>query len=448
VKPEILVIDDDIQVLDFFKNFFIKKDFIAHVAENWFQGEQILFSKPIDVLLLDLQLPGRNGIEILKEVKKQFPLLETVIFSGNPNVEVAVEAIKVGAFDFIEKTYSIEKIFTIIENAFKIKKLKEENLFLKKIKNHITRPIIGESKTIQRIKKEILIASQSDATVLITGENGTGKQIVAESIHQASPRAHANFIDINCAAIPENLLESELFGYEKGAFTGAVQMVKGKFELSHEGSFFLDEIGEMSLALQAKLLKVLESKTFSRLGGNNQIHLNTRMIAATNIDIQKEIEQNTFRKDLFYRLNVIPIHIPPLRERLEDIPLLIRAFLKEIGKEEKKFSDSALQLLSQYHWPGNVRELRNIVERTVIMTPGKKIMEKEEVAKYLQHAESLSKPQENLANLSLKDYLAQKEKNYLERVLKESKNQKIASETLKIDRTVLYRKIKKYNIKI
>lgn len=448
MKPEILVIDDDVQVLDFFKDFFIKKDFIAHVAENWFQGEQILFSNPIDVLLLDLQLPGRNGIEILKEVKKQFPLLETVIFSGNPNVEMAVEAIKVGAFDFIEKTYSIEKIFTIIENALKIKKLKEENQFLKKIKNHITRPIIGESKTIQRIKKEILIASQSDATVLITGENGTGKQIVAESIHQASPRAHANFIDINCAAIPENLLESELFGYEKGAFTGAVQMVKGKFELSHEGSFFLDEIGEMSLALQAKLLKVLESKTFSRLGGNNQIHLNTRIIAATNIDIQKEIEQNTFRKDLFYRLNVIHIHIPPLRERLEDIPLLIRAFLKEIGKEEKKFSDSALQLLSQYHWPGNVRELRNIVERTVIMTPGKKIMEKEEVAKYLQQIENLSKPQENLAHLSLKDYLAQKEKSYLEKVLKESKNQKTASETLKIDRTVLYRKIKRYNIKI
>ncbi len=422
-----------------------QQGFEVETASNWKTAEKIIFSSPLDVILLDVQLPGKNGIEILKVVKSKFPMLEVVVFSGQANIELAVEAIKQGAFDFIEKSYSIEKVTTIIENALKIKELKEENLFLKKISKKAKKEITGNSDVMKKITEEIMIAAKSNANVFITGENGTGKQLVAEYIHFYSPNESGNFVDINCAAIPENLLESELFGYDKGAFTGAVNNTKGKFELADHGTLFLDEIGELPLLLQAKLLKVLESRCFNRLGSTKEVNINARLISATNIDVEKEIEKNQFRKDLFYRLNVIHIHLPPLRDRKEDIPLLIEGFLKEIGKLEKKFSVDALELLLKYHWPGNVRELRNIVERAVIMTSHKKIIEQEDLEKYIQVSD-IKEVSDDI--ITLKEYLNIKEQEYIARVLKKYDTQKEAANALNLERTVLYRKIKKYNIKI
>lgn len=451
MKSRILVVDDEVNICNFYEDYLTKQDYQVFTANNWKKAEKIIFSNPLDVILLDLQLPGKNGIEILKEIKKKFQLLEVIIFSGQANIQVAVEAIKEGAFDFIQKSDSIEKILTVIENGVRFKQLKEENLILKKIKKLPEKDFIGKSPVIQKIKREIMIAAKSDANVLITGENGTGKQIIAENIHFFSG-SEGNFVDINCAAIPENLLESELFGYEKGAFTGAYSTNKGKFELAEHGSLFLDEIGEMPAPLQAKLLKALESRIYRRLGSVESLNLSARIIAATNIDIEKEIKENNFRKDLFYRLNVIHIHLPPLRERLEDIPLLIETFLKQLGKAEKKFSLDAVQYLSQYSWPGNIRELRNIVERSVIMNGNQKLIEKEDIKDYLQVNQSLDMidAEDDLDNseLSLKEFLEKKEKNYIKSILKKTKTQKEAASLLKIERTVLYRKIKKHNIKI
>lgn len=444
MKRKILVIDDEPGIRSFFKDFLGQKGYEIFTAGNWENAEKVIYANALDLILLDVQLPGKNGIEILKEVKSKFPMLEIIVFSARAKIELAVEAIKQGAFDFIEKTDAIEKILTIIENALKIKKLKEENIYLKKMSDKAIKTLIGEAESIRQIREEIVIAAQNDANVLITGENGTGKQIVAENIHYLSPNLSGNFVDINCAAIPENLLESELFGYDKGAFTGAVANTKGKFEIANGGTMFLDEIGELPLILQAKLLKALESRIFSPLGSTKNVQLSARIIAATNRDIELEITDNKFRKDLYYRLNVIHIHMPPLRERPGDIPLLVNNFLKEIGKESKKFSSPAIDLLLQYNWPGNVRELRNIVERAVIMTGNQKIIEQSDVERYIQVGKI--KPRED-GFLSLKDYLNQKEKEYLEKILNQFPTQKEASELLQIERTVLYRKIKKYNLK-
>ena len=444
MKRKILVIDDEPGIRSFFKDFLGQKGYEIFTAGNWDNAEKVIYANALDLILLDVQLPGKNGIEILKEVKSKFPMLEIIVFSARAKIELAVEAIKQGAFDFIEKTDAIEKILTIIENALKIKKLKEENIYLKKMSDKAIKTLIGEAESIRQIREEIAIAAQTDANVLITGENGTGKQIVAENIHYLSPNISGNFVDINCAAIPENLLESELFGYEKGAFTGAVTNTKGKFEIANGGTMFLDEIGELPMVLQAKLLKALESRVFSPLGSTKNVQLSARIIAATNRDIELEIADNKFRKDLYYRLNVIHIHMPPLRERPGDIPLLLNNFLKEIGKESKKFSSPAIDLLIQYNWPGNVRELRNIVERAVIMTGNQKIIEQSDLERYIQVGKI--KPRED-AFVSLKDYLGQKEKEYLERILNHFPTQKEASELLQIERTVLYRKLKKYNLK-
>jgi len=447
MKPNLLVVDDEPGIRSFFTDFLSQKGFNVYGSSNWKDAQKILFSVPLDVVLLDLQLPGKDGLEILKEIKAKFPLLEVIIFSGKASVEFAVKSIKEGAFDFIEKSYSIEKILTIIENALKLKNLKEENIQLKKLKGFQAKPMIGESSIMQKIREEILISAKTESNVLITGENGTGKQVVAENIHFYSSHSEGKFVDINCAAIPENLLESEFFGYEKGAFTGAVSTTKGKFEIAaNHGTIFLDEIGEIPRPLQAKLLKVLESKTFSRLGSTDVIQMNARIVAATNIDIQKEIALNNFRKDLFYRLNVIHIQLPPLRERKEDIPILVNQFLQEIKKEEKHFTDSALEFLTRYDWPGNIRELKNIVERVVIMTKNKKEIEVEDLSKYLEVQNIPKAEQEKF--LPLKDYLAAKEREYLTRVLPNFKTQKEASEMLAIERTVLYRKLKKYNINL
>jgi two-component system nitrogen regulation response regulator NtrX len=315
-------------------------------------------------------MPGMDGIETLKEIKKIAPNLPVVMITGHGSIESAVDATKSGAYDFLEKPLSLDKVMVTISNALNFRKLEEENIYLRKKtiqKNSIT----GTSTAIRKLYGEIMSAAPSDASILITGENGTGKELVARTIHQFSSRPEQPFIIINCATIPSENLDSELFGHEKGSFEGAKSKNKGKFELASEGTLFLDEIGDMNIETQAKILRALESKTFQRIGGGRTLHMDVRLIASSNKDLEKEIEAGNFRQDLYFRVNVIPIHVPSLRERKEDIPVLVDAFLEKSSKQapgkKKTLTEKALKLLIDYDWPGNVRELKNLMERISIM---------------------------------------------------------------------------------
>ncbi len=329
-----------------------------------------------DLVLLDIAMPGRDGIQILEELRASRPELPVVMMTGHGSIESAVRATKLGAFDFIEKPLSVDKLLLTIQHALDQTRLERENRRLRaeSLRAH---EILGESEPVRRLKEQIELAAPTNGWVLISGENGTGKELVARQIHLQSRRAGAPFVDVNCAAIPEELIESELFGHEKGAFTGAIARKRGKFELANGGTLFLDEIADMSLKTQAKILRILQEHAFERVGGTEAIEVEVRVIAATNKDLEKEIASGRFREDLYYRLNVIPFHVPPLRERREDIPILVRAFVEEFcaeaGAKPKTIAAGALALLQRYPWPGNVRELRNLIERLVLMTPASKI---------------------------------------------------------------------------
>jgi len=329
-----------------------------------------------DLVLLDIAMPGRDGIEVLEEIARTWPDLPVVMMSGHGTIETAVKATKLGAYDFVEKPLSVEKILLTIAHALERARLAGENRRLRAeaLRAHA---ILGESEPVRKLKEQIAVAAPTNGWVLITGENGTGKELVARQIHLQSRRADKPFVEVNCAAIPEELIESELFGHEKGAFTGAIAQKRGKFELAHEGTIFLDEIADMSLKTQAKVLRILQEHKFERVGGTDTIEVDVRVLAATNKSLPKEIAAGRFREDLYYRLNVIPFHVPSLRERREDIPILARAFVEEFcaesGTKTKELAPRALQVLQGYAWPGNVRELRNLMERLVLMTPGPRI---------------------------------------------------------------------------
>jgi two-component system nitrogen regulation response regulator NtrX len=329
-----------------------------------------------DLVLLDIAMPGRDGVEILVELRERWPALPVVMMSGHGTVETAVRTTKHGAYDFIEKPLSIDKVLLTIQHALEQSRLTRENRALRAqaLRAH---EIIGESPEIVDLVKQIDVAAPSNGWVLITGENGTGKELVARQIHARSRRAEAPFVEVNCAAIPEELIESELFGHEKGAFTGAVAQKIGKFSLAHGGTIFLDEVADMSVMTQAKVLRVLQEQRFSRVGGTEMLDVDVRVIAATNKDLEAEIEQGRFREDLYYRLNVIPFRVPALRERAVDVPMLAREFMNEFcaeaGVKAKKITARAMRALQAHSWPGNVRELRNLMERLVIMTPGPSI---------------------------------------------------------------------------
>jgi two-component system nitrogen regulation response regulator NtrX len=328
---------------------------------------------PPSLVLLDIAMPGRDGIEVLEAIRGERPHLPVVMMSGHGTIDTAVRATRLGAYDFVEKPLSFEKLMLTIEHALEQQRLRQENLRLRSEAVH-AREILGRSEPIRELKAQIAMAAPTNGWVLIAGENGTGKELVARQIHVQSKRAEGPFVDVNCAAIPEELIESELFGYEKGAFTGAVARKLGRFELAHGGTLFLDEIADMSLMTQAKILRILQERKLERVGGTEPVEVDVRVIAATNKDLQKEIAEGRFREDLFYRLNVIPFHVPPLRERREDIPLLVEAFAKEFcadsGVRPKEITRPAMERLQALPWPGNVRELRNLVERLVLMTPG------------------------------------------------------------------------------
>jgi two-component system nitrogen regulation response regulator NtrX len=330
----------------------------------------------LDLVLLDIAMPGRDGVSVLEEIQRSHPGVPVVMMSGHGTIETAVRATQLGAFDFLEKPLSIEKLLLTLRHALERSQLERENRRLRAeaMRAH---EILAESAVMQKLKEQIRIAAPTNGWVLITGENGTGKELVARQVHVQSRRADQPFVEVNCAAIPEELIESELFGHEKGAFTGAIAQKRGKFELADRGTLFLDEIADMSLRTQAKILRILQEHKFERVGGTETIEVDARVIAATNRSLEKAIQGGTFREDLYYRLNVIPFHVPSLRERREDIPVLARAFAAEFcadsGVRPKEIAPAALAALQAYHWPGNVRELRNLIERLVLLTPGPRI---------------------------------------------------------------------------
>jgi two-component system nitrogen regulation response regulator NtrX len=373
----ILIIDDEAGIRQTLASILEDESYRVLAAEDAILGLEILGREAVDLVFLDVLLPKLGGMEALERIRKEWPELEVVVISGHANIDMAVRAVKLGAFDFLEKPLSLDKVLTLCRNALEIQKLRRENRNLRRSRALLEDEIIGVSQGIEKVRTLIRRAAASEARILISGENGTGKELVARAIHNGSSRAGQAFVEVNCAAIPETLIESELFGHEKGAFTDAVSSRKGRFELAHRGTLFLDEIGDMSLSAQAKMLRAIQEQKIERLGGERTIETDVRILAASNKDLAKECELGRFRQDLFFRLNVIPIHIPPLRERPEDIPLLLNYFLKEQGDGTVELNKEALNFLASYNWPGNIRELKNLAERIGVMYTGNSLGEKE-----------------------------------------------------------------------
>jgi two-component system nitrogen regulation response regulator NtrX len=370
--PSILIVDDEPSIVQSLEGLLTDEGFDTLRASNGYEALKIIEAESPDLVLLDIWMPGIDGIATLKEIKSGNPFLPVILITGHGNIETAVKAIKLGAYDLIEKPLSIDKVIVAINNALNFRRLEEENRYLRK-KTLEKNSIDGRSQPIQELKAKIAAVAPTDTWVLVTGENGTGKELVARTIHQLSPRADKPFVDINCAAISEELIESELFGHERGAFAGATVKKRGKFELASEGTIFLDEIGDMGLKTQAKILRVLQEQQFQRVGGSRTLKVNVRVIAASNKKLENEIAKGNFREDLYYRLNVVPIEVPRLQDRSEDIPLLVETFLGDSARQNrnqrKQIDPAALAELQAYAWPGNVRELKNLVERLVILVP-------------------------------------------------------------------------------
>ncbi|PIE66416.1 MAG: Fis family transcriptional regulator, partial [Desulfobacterales bacterium] len=378
MSTPILIIDDEQPIRESLSGILMDEGFTPLTAGTAEEGLQVLADEEVHLVLLDIWMPGMDGLEALKLMKKQYDI-PVIMISGHGTIDTAVQATRIGAFDFIEKPLSYDKIIHAINKGLHVASLERENRLLRESgppKPNIT----GKTAVIASLREQIERVAPTDAWVLIRGGHGTGKELVAQTIHRKSHRSHRPMIEVNCAAIPEELIESELFGHVKGAFTGATEPKKGKFDQANGSTLFLDEIGDMSLKSQAKVLRILQEQKFERVGGAKTINVDVRVLAATNKNLEEEIENGNFREDLFYRLNVVPITVPDLKERKEDIPLLIEDFVKaykQKGFGEKHFSTGALTMLMQHHWPGNVRELRNMVERLVIMSPDDMITEKD-----------------------------------------------------------------------
>ncbi|MDR2375780.1 MAG: sigma-54 dependent transcriptional regulator [Treponema sp.] len=365
----ILIIDDEPGIRHTLASILEDEHYKVETAEDAIQGMELLGRGAVDLIFLDVLLPRMGGMQALELIRRDWPDIEVVVISGHANVDMAVRAVKLGAFDFLEKPLSLDKVLTQCRNALALQKLRKENKTLRSNSASPEDGIIGASAAIETVRRLIRQAASSDARILITGENGTGKGLVARAIHNLSPRAQRSFVEVNCAAIPESLIESELFGHEKGAFTDAVSSRKGRFELAHGGTLFLDEIGDMSLSAQAKVLRAIQDQKIEPLGSEKTIETDVRIVAATNKNLEAECEAGRFRRDLYFRLNVIPIHIPALRERPDDIVPLLNHFLRTLGNAEEDFRGEALEILKSYAWPGNIRELRNLAERIAVMSP-------------------------------------------------------------------------------
>ncbi|MGK5089146.1 sigma-54 dependent transcriptional regulator [Bdellovibrionota bacterium FG-2] len=459
----VLVVDDETSILESLSGALKDEGYRVVTASSGRAGIDLIRSERPDVVILDIWMPSLDGLETLKLIKAEWPDQFVIMMSGHGNIETAVRATKLGAFDFVEKPLSLERILVLLQNMAGVQDLARENQALRKqvSKSHT---LVEASPAMNQIQELIRRVAPTTGSVLITGENGTGKEVVAHSIHALSQRFNKPFVEVNCAAIPEELIESELFGHEKGSFTGATNLRRGKFDLAHGGTLFLDEIGDMSLKTQAKILRILQEQKFERVGGAQTIAVDVRIVAATNKDLKAEIQKGGFREDLFYRLNVIPFVIPPLRDRKEDIPLLAEHFLKDSvanhGRKLREFSKEAMQVLMAYPWPGNVRELKNLIERVVILTAESEEGQLILAAHILGHLkddswsfnleERADEPRGDTAETggrNLRDARQEFEREFILKTLKEHDwNISKTAQVLGIERSHLHRKIKSYGI--
>ncbi|HXX36198.1 MAG TPA: sigma-54 dependent transcriptional regulator [Thermodesulfobacteriota bacterium] len=438
----ILVVDDEFSVRDSLYNWFKNEGYRTETAENGSEALRKLQDSLWDIVLLDIKMPGMDGMELQKHIKKIDSTIVVIIITAYATVDTAVESMKEGAFDYLSKPIDPDKLSILIRNAVNQRRLIAENIQLRQKVEELTLQdeIVGESPQIKKILEMIDTVAKTDATALIRGESGTGKELVAQAIHGKSNRRYFPIISINCGAFPEGLLESELFGHEKGAFTGAQYKRKGKLEMANGGTIFFDEIGNIATKMQMDLLRVIETKQFTPLGSNKVVNVDFRIIAATNSDLEKKVAEKDFREDLYYRLNVFSIQIPPLRERTMDIPPIAHYFLdkyaRSMNKDVTDISPEAMRILTQYNWPGNIRELRNTIERALVVVGKKNRIEVEDL-------NLLFLPKANPPGDSLEEI----EKAHVKRILEQSDwNISRSAETLKIDRVTLYNKIKKYGL--
>lgn len=440
-KKSILIVDDEQSVRDSLYNWFVEDGYNVERAENAKKALAILEADCYDIVLADVKMPGMDGLEMLKRIKFLREETIVIIMTAFASVNTAVQALKDGAFDYVTKPFDPDVLSHLIRNAVKQISLSDENRYLKERMGQLenVEDMIGQSDAMKTVLKEVANVAQSSSSVIITGESGTGKELIARAIHANSTRKFFPLVCVHCGALTESLLESEMFGHEKGAFTGAMYCRKGRFEMADGGSIFLDEIATISSKMQIELLRVLESKSFVRVGGNKEISSDFRVICATNRDLKQMVEQGTFREDLYYRLNVVNIHVPPLRERIEDIPLLVEYFIRKycssMNRQTVTIDDSALKRLQEFDFPGNIRELENMVERAIVVGNGKKITMK-------------NLPIQQGIVSSGTESLEEVEKIHIQQVLKHHRwNISRTAKALKVDRVTLYNKIKKFNLK-
>ncbi|MFY9527992.1 MAG: sigma-54 dependent transcriptional regulator [Candidatus Acidiferrales bacterium] len=446
MPASVLIVDDETGIRESLGSLLREE---GYTVEGVATGEECLERlqvRPFDLVLLDVWLPKKDGLETLERIQEQDGAPMVVMISGHANIETAVRATKLGAFDFIEKPLSLEKTILAVKNALDYLRLEEENRRLR-AELEQRHQILGATVPMKALRQQIALTAPTNGRVLIYGESGTGKELIARALHAQSPRASMPFVEVNCAAIPEELIESELFGHRKGSFTGASEDKTGKFQKADGGTLFLDEVGDMSLKTQSKVLRVLEEQRFEPIGSNEAVTVDVRVIAATNKKLEEEIARNTFREDLFYRLNVIPFCAPPLRERVDDISILARHFLaefcQEYGKKPKELSPAAMEVLLQYPWPGNVRELKNLIERLVIICPASRIEPHHLPPEVFRGASN--SPQKPYANLQ--EARSAYEREFVLRKLEESRwNMTRAAAALGLERSHLYRKMKSLGI--
>ncbi len=441
-SARILVVDDEPMVCLSLVNWLKEENYFASSAQDGPSALAAIREEHWDVVLLDLKMPGMDGIQALQQIKEIAPQTVVIMMTAYASVNSSVQAMKDGAYDYIIKPLDVQELTMMLSKVVERRQLITENVLLRKQlgERYRCENIIGRSPAMQKVFDLIRTVADTTATVLVTGETGTGKELAARAIHANSSRRYGPFIAVSCGALPETLLESELFGYEKGAFTGAERTKKGRFELAHGGTLFLDEIGDISMKTQVKLLRVLQERSFRRLGGTDSIDVDVRLISATNRDLPKAVESGDFRSDLYYRLNVVNIHLPPLRERKEDMPLLAEHFIEKFNVEfNKKFDrleKSALEMMSEYHWPGNVRELENVIERAIVIDQGPEIK-----AKHLPFCNV------ELPSLGEAQSLEEIEKLHIRKMLdRHLWNIAKTARALDIDRTTLHKKIKKYEL--
>lgn len=449
ISPRILIVDDEPGIRQSLSGALRDEGYTSDVAQSGEECLDALAGSVYDVLLLDIWLPGIDGLETLSRIQS-IPSADrpiVVMISGHGTIETAVKATKLGAYDFLEKPLSIDRVLVVLKNAIEHRRLKIQNEQLRESANTPSN-IVGDSVPMKALRQQLALMASTNGRVLIYGESGTGKELVAHALHAMSPRSASPFVEVNCAAIPEDLIESELFGHMKGSFTAAHERKIGKFQKADTGTLFLDEVGDMSLKTQAKVLRSLEEQRFEPVGAHEFIQVDVRVVAATNKNLEEEIEKGNFREDLFYRLNVIPFHVPPLRERKEDIPTLAVYFMDDFarsyGRKPKELTPQAIELLQEYHWPGNVRELRNLIERIVILHQQSRI-DARHIPLQLTRKPSPDRAQERYG--SLQDVREAAERDYIQKKLEEaSGNVTRTAELLGLERSNLYRKMRALGI--